>query len=225
MGRATDKAGRMLAFLCAAACSTSAAFAIEFKKSIPLNVTFVLKDAKPTWLASTPDLTRLVPILNAGDRLRIPDVQVVNPVFGVWQHTFSRFSHQSCHTSWFRKKCKKYYAQDQLTYNRKLDPFGSDVGLRIEFTSALRPDQPWRPGQFALKDYRQKWISAEGPLEMKIVGAVAVSPPAIADFKPRPEHTPVGKAREVRMLGRNGPEQWLTITVEFDAAPLAPPNR
>jgi hypothetical protein len=218
------KSARRLTFVCIAACSVTPAFATTLKKSIPVDVTFS-KEGKPTWLASTPDLTRLVPILNAGDRLRIEDVQVVSPVFGVWQHTFSRFSHESCHTSWFQKKCTKYWAQDQLTYNRRFDPFGSDVDLKIEFTSALQPDQHWRQGQFALRDYRQKWIVAEGPLEMKIVGAVAVSPPSIADFKPGPQHTPVGNTREVRMLGSNGPERWLNVTVEFEAAPLAPPIR
>jgi hypothetical protein len=187
---------------------------------LPVNVTFSDADGKATWAVATPDLSQVVPALNAGDRLRILDVRLEKAELGKWLWTFRRFSHRSCRSGFFRKKCTDHYANDDLTVIKAFDPLSSDVNLRLEFVNALPPHASWKPGKHPVREWLLQWVSALGPLEMKIVGGVSAKQPVAADFKPAPGSTPIGAMRQGEILGKGGSQQWLTIKVEFEAAQL-----
>lgn len=209
--------------LCCAFLAAVSGFANAETKivDLPVVVTYSQAEGKANWAASTPDLSQTVPVLNAGDRLRILEVTSVTQELGKWTQTFRRFSHQSCHTSWFRRKCTKYYANDNLTAVKEYDPLSSDVNLQLEFVNAFPPHAPWKRGEFPVSTLQGQWVDALGSLEMKIAGGVSAALPVVADFKPAPGSSKVGEMREGEILGRNGPQQWLTVKVEFEAAQLA----
>jgi hypothetical protein len=91
--RARDRRWKLLwcAFLLVASGFANAGTKIV---DLPVEVTYSQADGKANWAVSTPDLSQRVPVLNAGDRLRILNASSVTEELGKWTQTFRRFSHK-----------------------------------------------------------------------------------------------------------------------------------
>jgi hypothetical protein len=137
---------------------------------------------------------------------------------GIWERTYRRFDHESCHTSWFRKKCTRYYAHDVFKRTKSFDVPSSSVALTIEFVQAFAPAAAWNPGQYQVARYLGKSIDIPGPLEMTIKGGVKTEvPQAMSGAVGDPE----GPVRLVSLVGQNRPADWFNFVVDFESAKLA----
>lgn len=186
---------------------------------LPIMVVYNESGGSANWRASiNEDVASGIPALNAGDRLRLVGIEPAKaPTLGEWRQGFKRFSHETCRRKFlFGKTCDRYYAHDKLTARLPPQPFPPDANLKLILVNALTGKR-WDAGERQLRELAGgKWVDAKGPLEMNIIGGISYPLPKDADFKPPADATPEGPRTET-ILGKSGPERWITITVEVEA--------
>ncbi|ASY61396.1 hypothetical protein [Sinorhizobium sp. CCBAU 05631] len=209
---------RIVGVLGLGAIAWSAEWSIAEAKEVSIPVQIVvthLDEATVRWEARVPDIAERVPELNAGDTVTALRIESVTKDLGTWERTYRRFSHQSCHTSWFQKRCKRYYANDSFKRTKSFDVPSDAVALTIEFVHGFAPEVAWHPGEYSVANFLDKPIKVLGPLEMTIKGGIQTEVPQAMDGA---VGDPVGPVRLKTLVGKDGPAPWFTLVVDFEAA-------
>jgi hypothetical protein len=182
--------------------------------AIPVFVKAEVRGNLITWVASVPNQSTLLPELNIGDNVTVLRVTDVVEVLARFEQKYRRLSHKTCRTSWFRKKCTEHWAHDKPGIDRQFALPSDKVPVTLEFVSLTDPSKSFRKGEFAVVNLFNQPIVMPGPLEMTVAAAVETDVPE----KIPATGTPEGPVELKHVVGRDGPEPWFVLVVDFKTA-------
>jgi hypothetical protein len=198
-------------------CLTFNATAQSFHKDITVSIRYLGK-SPPSWKVEVPpDQLNALGVLREGDRVTFSMQSPGETTLGQWVQKDRWFSHRSCRTRWFKKKCKDHYATSECVIKRVQDPSNGVLELKVHFlpdgpntTAITNEEKQLGRGQ------RHVEVVLKGPRLLRLTGQFKMASLACTSLR----GSPVGKIEDRNIKGKSMPESWFTLKVRVEPAEL-----
>ena len=178
-----------------------------------------IDESQPTWrLTVAPEqLDRQPVLLREGDRVTIAFEDYAKTKIAEWSQRYRHYSHETCRTRWFRRKCTRHYKIYVCNIPYWQNPV--DGALRIIVT--LEPDGA--PGTVGPEDKLSLGGGVhtvnrflDGPRWLRFSGMFTMEKPACKNARGSKHGELVLK----HALGQGGLRRWFSLRVSVEAPEL-----